>query len=239
MGRVDDYRQELRALDEWDDYLRERSGLPGPRGNLELLSAVAEEADEPTMRRYAASANEFLAACGVVGFGRLAAEGRRDVLDAIREAANDVRWRVREAAAMALQRFGDIDLAAMQAVAAAWVGGTPYERRAAVAAVAEPRLLREKEAVRRALDVVERATVSLTREPDRRRDDVRTLRKALGYAWSVVVAADPRIGLSALGRWGLSEDADVRWVVRQNLTKARLRRADPVWTDEWQRKLAT
>jgi hypothetical protein len=46
MDRIDDYRGALRALpvDTWDAYLAERSRLPGPRANLELVQAVAEEA---------------------------------------------------------------------------------------------------------------------------------------------------------------------------------------------------
>src|SRR5439155_6383706 len=34
--RVDRYRNELRTLEDWEPYLKERSGLPGPRANLEL-----------------------------------------------------------------------------------------------------------------------------------------------------------------------------------------------------------
>jgi hypothetical protein len=41
--KIGDYRKTLRRLDGWDDYLREESGLPGPRANLELVHAVAEE----------------------------------------------------------------------------------------------------------------------------------------------------------------------------------------------------
>jgi hypothetical protein len=236
MGRVDEYRRELRELEEWDAYLLERSGLPGPRANLELLAAVVEEASEIRLRAYAVNEDEFLAACGVAGFGRVAAQGRPGALEAIRHGAADERWRVREAAAIALQRFADDDLPGMHAVASDWVNGAPYERRAAVAAVAEPRLLVDEGAVRRALEVLDRATASLVAEDDRRRADVRTLRKVLGYAWSVVVAADPAVGLPVLERWADSDDADVRWVIRQNLTKARLQRAAPAWVAQWAAK---
>jgi hypothetical protein len=52
MRRRDRYREELRALEpaRWPDYLRERSGLPGPRANLELVDAVADEG--PTIKRW-------------------------------------------------------------------------------------------------------------------------------------------------------------------------------------------
>jgi hypothetical protein len=53
---------------------------------------------------------------------------------------------------------------------------------------------------------------------------VRTLRQALGYGWSVVVAADPADGLPVFARWEASPDPDVGWLVRENHKKARLRR---------------
>jgi hypothetical protein len=73
------------------------------------------------------------------------------------------------------------------------------------------------------LDLV---TADLERIPieQRRANATRTLRQALGYAWSVVIAALPVEGLSALRRLQDSSDPDIRWIVRENLKKARLRR---------------
>ena len=45
MGKVDDHRGMLKRLDDWAPYLAAHSGLPGPRGNLELVAACGEEAD--------------------------------------------------------------------------------------------------------------------------------------------------------------------------------------------------
>jgi hypothetical protein len=36
MSKIDDYRLVLRGHTDWDPYLLEHSGLPGPRGNIEL-----------------------------------------------------------------------------------------------------------------------------------------------------------------------------------------------------------
>jgi hypothetical protein len=52
------------------------------------------------------------------------------------------------------------------------------------------------------------------------------LRQALGYCWSVAIAASPDEGFRLFERWATIEDADVRWVVRENLKKKRLARAD-------------
>ena len=40
------YTEKLRSLKDWDSYLQEESGLPGPRGNLELAQAFADLGDE-------------------------------------------------------------------------------------------------------------------------------------------------------------------------------------------------
>ena len=53
---------------------------------------------------------------------------------------------------------------------------------------------------------------------------MRTLRQALGYCWSVAVAADPDLALPAFEALEASADPDVRWIVRENLRKARLQR---------------
>lgn len=230
MAAIAEHRAVLRDLppDEWDAYLAANSGLPGPRGNLELLQAVADEADPDRIRRYAASADEYEAACGAVGLGRLLAAGDDRVLAELAVLAGDERWRVREGAAMALQRLGDADLPALLAVAGTWADGDPLLQRAAIAGVCEPRFLAAPEVAAAVLDLMERVTASLVSlAPDeRRRRDVRVLRQALGYCWSVAVAALPVDGFPRLERWAALDDPDVRWIMRENLKKARLARAD-------------
>lgn len=223
MGKVDTYREELRAhpVGGWGPWLSARSNLPGPRANLELVWAVAEEADAGTARALAASGDEFLRVCGVVALGR------HGELAPVRAAANDERWRVREAAAMALQRLGDDDPGRLAAVALAWAKGTPWEARCAVAAVAEPRLLRTQAAVGAALAVLERATDALAASHDP------VLAKGLAYAWSVIAAADLDRVRPAMERRLASPDPVVARALRANLTKARLRRLDPEWADRW------
>lgn len=226
------HRAALAALpnEEWGAYLDAHSGLPGPRANLELLAAAGDLAPAGLLRAWAASDDEYRAAVGTAGLGRLALEGDAASLAELRERANDPRWRVREAVAMALQRIGDADRERLWAVADAWADGSALEQRAAVAGVCEPRLLRAAPDAAHALALVGRVTHALAALPDhRRRDpDVRTLRQALGYCWSVAVAADPAAGFPALEALtdAADHDDDVRWVLRENLGKARLARAD-------------
>ena len=243
MTKSDGYLAALRQMPEWDDFLRRESGLPGPRGNLELAAVVARAGTEALFRRYAAldaetaptnTPGEFLAFCGVLGLGRLVAEGRREYLASLRTAASDPRWRLREATAMALQTLGDANMGALLAVAEDWSRGNWLEQRAAAAGLCEPRLLREPASVRQVLVILDRITGNLAASPDHRSVDFRTLRQGLAYCWSVAVAALPEAGKPAMEKWLDYGDRDVQWVMRENLKKSRLVRMDPDWVRHWQ-----
>lgn len=98
MTKADEYRTQLDVLDNWDSYLLGASGLPGPRGNIELAQVVADEGDLQHFQRYIAytadkaptnSPYEFLAFCGVFGSGRLLAEGNSSLLNVLCQHASD------------------------------------------------------------------------------------------------------------------------------------------------------
>jgi 3-methyladenine DNA glycosylase AlkC len=228
-GRAHAAALEAMPTSQWTAYLTEHSGLPGPRANLELLDVVGDLAPPELLLAWADDADEYLATCGVAGLGRLVRSLDDPAAARLRAAADDVRWRVREGVAFALQRIGDRDPGLLRAVLVAWSDGGPLVLRAAAAGVCEPRLLDDPATVAAALDVLDTATAALEAlDASRRRDpDVRTLRKGLAYCWSVAVAADPSTGLPRFERWARDPDPDVRWLVRQNLTKNRLTRADP------------
>lgn len=244
MSKVDEYARALRGLDDPESYLLEHSGLPGPRGNLELARAAAEVRSPAELRRWASlesdvaptgGAAEFLAFCGVVGLGRLLAEGHGEALADLRRHANDPRWRVREAVAMALQRWGGGEFDALAAAMAEWAGGSWLERRAAAAALCEPALLTDAGRVEAVLAVLDEATAGVASAPpaERRSEELKALRKGLGYCWSVAVAAAPEIGRPAfealVDRAVASGDHDLLWIARENLRKKRLERVDAGW----------
>jgi hypothetical protein len=242
------YEAELRTRSAWDEYLLENSGLPGPRGNLELAQAVADLGTPQLFaryRRYTASKaptqspEEFLAFCGVLGLGRLLAEGDLGSLGILRRSAADPRWRIREAVAMALQRWGKADMEALIREMKSWATGGDLERRAAVAALCEPALLQQASHARATLRILDSITGSILQSDDRRSDAFRALRQGLGYGWSVAVVAAPEEGKAAMERWMTRRDPDVRWIMKQNLSKKRLARLDPKWVARWNRRLET
>jgi hypothetical protein len=230
VGKVLDLRGELSRLPprHWAAYLTAHSGLPGPRGNIELGQAFADLADERQIDDAIGSGDEYLTFCGVVGLGRLLADSPREDVEArLRHHAADPRWRVREAVAMALQRLGDADRERLSRLVLAWAhDADPLVQRAAAAGICEPRLLTDPGTAAVAVDVCRSATEALVARPaDSRRDPgVRALRKGLGYCWSVAIAADPAPGLAQFRAWEGSTDPDVAWVVRENHKKSRLAR---------------
>lgn len=238
MGKVEAYRAQLRAMDTWDDFLLRESRLPGPRANLELAFAVAEEGDQELFLRLAAlgseeapqnTAGEFLAFCGVLGLGYLAASGSGLHFSLLRQKAADPRWRIREAVALGLQQYGRSSIKQLLALMTEWSQGTLLEKRAVVATLCEPDLLQSAGDAGRIVQILDQITASILGEEDRRAEAFKVLRKALAYGWSVTVAAHPATGKPRMARWIAHSDPDIRWIMRQNLMKKRLSRMDAAW----------
>ena len=220
-GKKDEYRRELDSRSDWDAFLKSHSGLPGPRANLELVEVAGDLAKAETLRRWSASTDEFLALCGTAGLGRLALEDRA-MLPRLQELAADPRWRVREGVAIALQRVGRQDMARLIKEMDSWAGGSAYVQRAAAAGLCEPALLKDPKQVRCVLAILDQITRSVEAAKDRKSEEFRVLRTALGYCWSVAAAASPTDGMAALEPWLRSRDPDVRWIMKSNLGKSRM-----------------
>jgi hypothetical protein len=248
MGRRDVERAALLAAPDREAYLLASSRLPGPRANLELLDAAGDVLERAEALRWATlglevappnTPREFLVCCGTVAIGRLIAGGEVGLRVRLRGAANDTRWRVRESVAIALQRWGDADVMGMLRATTPWAeAGTLEERRAAVAAACEPRLLATAEAVRATVGILDAATSGLIEAPRPRGEPGRILGTGLGYGWSVAVAADPDIALPAFERWVARSqstagtpgqaDPDLVRILRDNLAKARFAKSAPL-----------
>lgn len=208
----DDRRPDaLRLLERWLE-----------AGPDETTGGAPEEATEEGTEE---ARREYLAAVAALCTGALLSVRPDEAAAALlTAAASDRRWRVRELAATGLQRVLSADPERGMSVVRGWLASGTLPARAAVAAVAEPSLLRDPDLARAAVRVVERAADLLLALPagERRATDPRVLRQALGYAVSVVAASDPAAGLPLLERLATSTDPDARWIARENLKKARL-----------------
>jgi hypothetical protein len=232
------------------EHLQANSRLPGPAGNLTLARATAAELARAgraqsaavwgLLERWAAlpleaapvnSPREMLPFVAALGRGCLGAalpEFRAPALAALRLQARDPRWRTRELVAAGLCELLRADFAATLAELRRWLAaGEPLELRAVAAALAEPDLMAVPGQALAALQVHEEIAAALSRQSAaaRRAEAWRTLRQGLGYTASVVVAGAPAPGFALLRSWWESGDGDLRWVVRENLKKARLTRA--------------
>ena len=228
-------------------YLRDQSRLPGQRANLELvdefsllLAAVATEQPEnvhgllkylTSDARTAVKTNtpeEFVVLCGLVAYGACAAaipSWRVEAFAVLADYANHTSWRVREGSVQGFQRL----LAASPQETIRYLKtlvtrGNYLRQRAAIAAIAEPPLLHTDELVDAAFTIQRVALERLHNAPaqDRKREDFRTLRKTLGYTVSVVTAAAPERGFALMRNCAVWGDADITWVLRENLKKKRL-----------------
>ena len=234
---------ELRAL------LEANSGLPGPRSNLELGYAFASAVSGMHLQEWqwefllgvaAASAHKapentpgvYVVFCAVLALGALYGKGqprprRRAALAAIKTAASDTRWRVREAAAMALQQIGEQDPEALRDIVTEWLPQASFlEMRAIAAGLAHPPIL-DEEMAGFALDAARRilAAVSRVDKKARREQSFRVLRQGMGYALSVFVSKSPAEGFTVMRKSAAVRDADVAWIIRENLKKKRLSEA--------------
>lgn len=242
MGKkVEEYREILSKHRDRTLYLKQNSGLPGPRCNLELAIAFVQTAGAGIINNFASKSPKeapentpeaFLAFCGVMGMGRLVTEGKQKYLKKLRAAASDERWRIREAVAMALQLIGKYDMDRLIRIARKWSAGNCYEQRAAVAGICEPELLWDRRHAKPVFEILDRVTAGIEKNRNCSTEGSRILKKALGYCWSVAVAAFPEEGKPVMENWIGSDHPDVQWIMKENLKKKRLEKMDPEWVEK-------
>jgi len=241
-------------------YLLAHSNLPGKRGNLELAFAFAEYIEEqvpinperawtfcealitenPPQKNFTGS-EEFLSFCGILGLGRTGKINpvrESDALIYVKSAALDERWRIREAAAMAIQDLMDVRPEATIAILQGWTHEHNYLLHRAVAAgVAEPRFMKNQEIARDALDLHKVILEHVAREPDRRDPDYMVLVKGLCYTLSVVITGVEQEGFAYLEDLLATDHPAIQKIVRENLGKRRLMRLNAAKVAGLQQKL--
>jgi hypothetical protein len=226
-------------------YMLSNSNLPGQRANLELAEAFGDVIEEHTNGENAKlwqlctsltkisvdeapinTSKEFLPFCGTIGIGAIGSivpEFYDEAVIEIKTLANDPRWRMREAVCFGLQRLLAKRSKDILRNLEDWAtGGSLLEMRAAAAGVAEPTILQNEEIATKSLQVHEIIFKRVLKVVDRKVESFKVLRKALGYTLSVVVVAIPKEGFEFMKQLIASQDTDLLWIVKQNITKKRL-----------------
>lgn len=240
-------------------YLQGRSGSPGPQaqhGLADTFAAQITQFDQQTVPwallwnwagitadvARSGSAREVLPVCAVQALAALYAGAdcpRQEAISSqVQAAAVDSRKRVREAAALGLQRLLLRDRALGMSMVRDWLpAASPSGMRAIIIALTHPALLSSEDAVREALEVADAILTRVRQMSARERGtgDFRILRQGLDYALSLLVAAQPEAGFAWLRRWAASNDPAITRILRANLGMARLH---TVHGDEVQRLLA-
>lgn len=221
--------------------LRKRSGLPGIRANLKLAEAFGEECatigpsiDHLLEQMLHLSPDfapgdtdwEFVPTCAVYGFAARARKDvkfRRKVLPLLHEAADDLRFRVRDAVPQALASIGALDGDAWVRELASFTDGYVYAV-AALKALAEDRFLNEihdAEAVCARLDecfvLVREAPRSAERYPG-----MKALIDALGKTPGLVAIRFGTPVFEVMKTWCTVKEPMLREAIEKNLVGSRL-----------------
>lgn len=226
------------------DYLLENSGLPGPRGNLELLYRFMNEADAESCARClsyiqedtANSPQEFVGMCGIVAKAYSLKDSLPESLAFLKPYASHSSWRLREAVAIGIQELGTNRIAEMLTYLGPFIEGSAFEKRALVAGLCEPKLLKDSESNTKILGILAQVSESLAHD-GKLSDAEKSLRKALAYGWSVVIAASPQAGKESFEALMTRPGQHLRWVCKENLKKNRLVHRDPAWVQQMQARL--
>ncbi|MHB8841214.1 MAG: hypothetical protein ACYC56_05410 [Candidatus Aquicultor sp.] len=233
---------------EIEDYLCANSNLPGPRGNLTLAFKFADYFEKESIGKDVLgllitwvdispdeaptnNPREYLTFCGILALGAhycYADETTKSlIMDRLKRAMSDTRWRTREGAAMGFQRIAEKDFNSIKNYFSMWYkGSNNFEKRALIAALAHPPILKDKEIARFSLKISEDILNDIlsSDKASRRSEDFTVLSKGLQYALSVFVAHLPEEGFAFLKKWAQAPDPDIKKIIKANLGKSRLTR---------------
>jgi hypothetical protein len=220
-------------------YLIENSRLPGPRPNLELLYEFITNASQYEIEKCllvdykkADSPEEFVLMCGVAAGIYNSAKLYNEVRFNFRSFANHESWRIREGICIGFQKSKEL-LTGSQMVKELEVMkmGTPLEIRTYIATLSEPCLLLGYINSNELLEDLYQITMTYFNHNLKISDDLKVLKKALGYCWSVALCG--RLSDLTLFEKLLEhvECKHIKWIVQENLKKKRLETMDLEWTN--------
>lgn len=235
---------------EFDPVIKElldNSNLPGPRGNIEYafnfaLMIVSEIDDRiivgqlidkllgyDELKAPVNSPYEFLPFCGIILFAETRIHNnifKSEDITFIRKAVNDKRWRMREASAMALQKY--LDKFPLETITELqkWLDGNYAELRGVAAAIAEPRFMKDKNFALESLRIHKILFQKILTETDYRSEAFKIFEKGLSYTLSVVVAGLPDEGFKLIEELIETKHKIVLKIISENLKKNRLLKID-------------
>jgi len=220
--------------------LLKNSGLPGPRANLELLNSFSKKATESEVNECFSfyrddlhnSPEEFVVMCGIVGYCILNKDNIPKTLMTIRKYASHSSWRIRESVAIGIQEIAENNLNEIIDNLKKWMDGNDLEKRAIVAALCEPRLLKEKTIIVELLEILNIITMGFDKIDGKLSENQNSLRKTLGYGWSVAIVSLPDESKSAFEKIAGCNNKHIKWIVKENLRKKRLTVMDKKWVEK-------
>jgi hypothetical protein len=226
-------------MSETIENLLQNSNLPGPRGNLELMYSFSKKATAGEVEECLSyitddlrnSPEEFVAMCGIVGYAVANKEKLKETVTFLRKFASHASWRIREAVAMGIQEMTGDRLTEIMHELSGWLSGNEFEKRAVVAALCEPKLLKDKTSVSAVLSILKEITLNSFPEDRKLSDGQISLKKGLGYGWSVAVAAFPEEGKRIFENLAGNPNCHIRWIIKENLKKNRLSVMDKKWVE--------
>lgn len=212
------------------ELILEKSNLPSPRANLELLYAFIENASEEEIEscltveyKEKNTPEEFALMCGVAAKIRSEAQKHHQVHFDFKPFANHESWRVREGICFGFQKSkAHLSADQMKRNLECLKKGSPLEVRTYIATLSEPALLNGYIDSNELLDEMVQITLDAFSSNDKLSDDLKVLRKALGYCYSVALCSEGADQCKFEKLFEYAENKQIKWIIQENLKKKRL-----------------
>jgi len=173
----------------------------------------------------------------LLSFSRCPKDKNEFILDFIQKYASHKSWRIREAVAMGIQEISENNMKETLKNIVKMKDGNYYEKRAVVAGLCEPKLLKDEKTATNVINILFEITEKLNHD-NKLTDEEESLRKALAYGWSVAIVHTPENGKKVFERLlATKKGKHIKWIIKENLKKNRLIKMDANWVKEMENRL--
>lgn len=118
----------------------------------------------------------------------------KKTLTRIEKEASHSSSRIREVVAIGIQKIKENNIGEIITNFEKWTDGDDLEKRALVAALCEPKLLKGKSFIVQLVEILNKITMSFGKIEGKVFENQNSLRKTLGYGWSIAVGSLPDEG---------------------------------------------